>query len=331
MNTEGGTTFEWKGEYSDVLERIASTDVVETEWPLLRNIIKHKLNENIASYLTEGPRWEARPPLMIVAPQQLPNGGLKLPPFPPREHDPNNPNPAPPKIDLDEKEAEEMRSSIDAQLDEFHRHVEFANSHLMLTWRCDNSTPFTIQRLCELCIKPRQHYKYIGKYLRAVEKCLLVTSSWDMFPPLSEVESTYSASGHPSISTSAVSAPNTPMFSPIPFLHQDARRSKSRSPPPSPLVLPETVAGGITAAEEGAEPKVLGLVDELDDPRPGHLSDHIEPISATTTVRSIHPSLEERFVKSTTEDGAGSEGGGGETGDVPMGQDDDEGKENKAA
>ncbi|KAI0331120.1 PPP4R2-domain-containing protein [Cubamyces sp. BRFM 1775] len=302
--------FEWKEEYSDILERIASTDVVETEWPLLRNIIKHQLDKNIASYLTEGPRWEGRPPLMIVAPQQLPNGGLKLPPFPPREQNPNNPNPPPPKIDFGEKEAGEMRDSIHAQLDEF------------------DGTPFTIQRLCELCVKPRQHYKYIGKYLRAVEKCLLVTSSWDAFPPLSEVENTYSASGHPSISTSAVSAPNTPMFSPIPFLHEDARRSKSRSPPPSPLILPETVAGGISAAEEGAEPKVLGLVDELDDPSPGHLSDHIEPISSTTTVasRSIHPSLEERFVKSTS--GEGERGSGNE--DVPMAQEGDEGKENKA-
>ncbi|OJT11149.1 Serine/threonine-protein phosphatase 4 regulatory subunit 2 [Trametes pubescens] len=253
---------------------------------------------------------------MIVAPQQLPNGGLRLPPFPSREHNPNNPNPPPPKVDLDEKAAEEMKISIHAQLDDF------------------DATPFTIQRICELCVRPRQHYKYIGKYLRAVEKCLLVTSSWDTFPPLTEIESTYSTSGHPSISTSAVSAPNTPMFSPIPFLHEDARRSKSRSPPPSPLVLPETFTG-IGAAQEGTEPKVLGLVDELDDPSPGHLSDHIEPISATTTVpsRPIHPSLEERFVKSTTEEAAKAESAGASTsggGDPPMAQDEDEGKENKA-
>ncbi|KAI0374953.1 PPP4R2-domain-containing protein [Pilatotrama ljubarskyi] len=307
-------SFEWKEEYGDILERVASTDIVETEWPLLRNIIKHQLDKNIASYLSEGPRWEGRPPLMIAAPQQLPNGGLRLPPFPPREHNPHNPNPPPPKIDLDEKEAQEMRSSIYAQLDEF------------------DGTPFTIQRICELCMKPRQHYKYIGKYLRAVEKCLLITSSWDTFPPLSEAESTYSASGHPSISTSAVSAPNTPMFSPIPFLHEDARRSKSRSPPPSPLVLSETVAGGITAAEEGAAPKVLGLVDELDDPSPGHLSDHIEPISSTTTMtsRPIHGSLEERFVKSTEEEGGEAGASENGSGDVPMTQDEDEAKENKA-
>ncbi len=116
------------------------------------------------------------------------------------------------------------------------------------------------------------------------------------------------------------------MFSPIPFLHEDARRSNSRSPPPSPLVLPATVAGGITAVEEGAGVKSLGLVDELDDPSPGHLSDHIEPISSTTTVESrpLHGTLEERFIKAT------SEGESESSEDVPMTHDEDEGKENKA-
>ena len=96
------------------------------------------------------------------------------------------------------------------------------------------------------------------------------------------------------------------MFSPIPFLHDDARRSKSRSPPPSPLVLP-ALAAGVTGtaipltSAENAEPPVLGLVDELDDPSPGHLSDHPQPLSATTTTLSPKAvaSLAERFVKST--------------------------------
>ncbi|KAI0721038.1 PPP4R2-domain-containing protein [Cerioporus squamosus] len=301
--------YEWKEEHGDIIERIASTDIVETEWPLLRNIIKHKLDKNIAAFLAEGPRWEPRPPLMLAVAQQLQNGGLKLPPFPPREYLPGNPNPPPPKVNLSDKEAEEMKTSIYAQLNEF------------------DSTPFTIQRLCELCVNPRQHYKYIGKYLRAVEKSLLVTSTYDAFPPLSETDSTYSAIGHPSISTSAVSAPNTPMFSPIPFLHEDARRSKSRSPPPSPLVLPATVTGGMTAANDSADVKALGLVDELDDPSPGHLSDHIEPISSTTTIgsRPLHGTLEERFVKEAAAEGSEA----GSSGDVPMVQE-EEGKENKA-
>ncbi|GAN02215.1 hypothetical protein MAM1_0018c01656 [Mucor ambiguus] len=39
--------------------------------------------------------------------------------------------------------------------------------------------PFTIQRLCELVIEPKKYYKMYVKYLRAVEKVLLVTSYWE--------------------------------------------------------------------------------------------------------------------------------------------------------
>ncbi len=54
---------------------------------------------------------------------------------------------------------------------------------------------------------------------------------------------------------------------------------------------------------------VIGLVDELDDPSPGHMSDHPTALSATTTTtpggtekaetKPIFGSLEERFVKSS--------------------------------
>ncbi len=73
------------------------------------------------------------------------------------------------------------------------------------------------------------------------------------------------------------------MFSPIPFLHEDARRSQSRSPPPSPLSL-GAVASASDPHPQALETKALGLVDEMDDPGPGHLSDHPTPISAVTTL-----------------------------------------------
>jgi serine/threonine-protein phosphatase 4 regulatory subunit 2 len=48
-------------------------------------------------------------------------------------------------------------------------------------------------------------------------------------------------------------------------------------------------------------------VDELDDPSPGHLSDHPTALSSVTTInegtssRPIFESLEQRFVKSSAE------------------------------
>jgi len=160
--------------------------------------------------------------------------------------------------------------------------------------------PFTIQRVCELCLHPRQHYTSVGKYLRAVEKSLLVTSTWDSFPPLSEIDTDPNGRSVLALGSTLQSAPATPLFSPISFLHDDARRSKSRSPPPSPLALG---AGD----PEALDPRVLGLVDELDDPSPGHLSDHPTALSSVTTVsdgsgpRPFLDSLEQRFVTSGVE------------------------------
>lgn len=101
------------------------------------------------------------------------------------------------------------------------------------------------------------------------------------------------------------SVPTTPLFSPIPFLHDDARRSKSRSPPPSPLTLSTASSDGIVAADS-LEQKALGLVDELDDPSPGHMSDHPTALSSVTTMTAVGSrpflgSLEQRFTKGEEE------------------------------
>lgn len=40
-----------------------------------------------------------------------------------------------------------------------------------------DAAPFTIQRLCELVIDPRKHYSRIDKFMRAVEKSVLVVST----------------------------------------------------------------------------------------------------------------------------------------------------------
>ena len=149
----------------------------------------------------------------------------------------------------------------------------------------NRNAPFTIQRVCELCVRPLEHYKAVGKYLRAVEKALLVTSTWDSFPNpvISEAKTNGNGPTTTLLPAGLISTPTTPIFSPIPFLHSDARaRSQSRSPPRTSPNEPNDV-----------EP-AFGRVDELDDPRPGHLSDGPTPISSTTTITTT---LQDRFVK----------------------------------
>lgn len=156
---------------------------------------------------------------------------------------------------------------------------------------------------------------------------MLVTSTMESFPPLTEAETLSAGRSAITLGSTLQSAPSTPLFSPIPFLHDDARRSKSRSPPLTPLIL---------NPDEPIEMKALGLVDELDDPRPGHLSDHPTALSSVTTLPSrpaqetkpFLGSLEQRFVKAEEMDDASmaaTSGGTQELGDA-MELDDD--KEN---
>ncbi|TFK54946.1 PPP4R2-domain-containing protein [Heliocybe sulcata] len=287
--------FEWAAEYDTILEQVASTDIVETAWQKLRDVIKYKISQNVDLYLSEVKDQADESSLLSFSPRPSTSGGLKLPPFPPRPNNELNPNVIP-KVHLAQEEANGMKKAIFVQLHEF-----------------DENPPFTIQRVCELCVRPKEHYNNIGKYLRAVEKSLLVTSTWDAFPPpTSGSQNTFASISLPTNTSPLPSAPATPMFSPIPFLHDDARRSKSRSPPPSPLALTAMDKPGATANDDPAvlgasssEQKVLGLVDELDDPSPGHLSDHPTALSATTDIpaeRSSKPlfgTLNERFVSSS--------------------------------
>ena len=41
------------------------------------------------------------------------------------------------------------------------------------------SAPFTIQRISELLLKPSNHYNRVDKYLRGLEKCIMVVTTVD--------------------------------------------------------------------------------------------------------------------------------------------------------
>jgi len=243
--------------------------------------------QNIASFLadTEKLRQAYVIPTNFSPGPPL-NGGLRLPPFELVHPRGDSVPPGSPKHFLSVDETAEAKTGIFAQLDTF------------------DAAPFTIQRLAELCVRPRANYSAPGKYLRALERIVYVTSSWASFPPLPPAATASLASttlGAPGVHGSP---PSTPLFSPISFLHGDAR-ARSRSPPPSPLVLGSPRgAGDAPAVDLGP---ALGLVDELDDPSPGHLSERPTALSSVTSLTDdAGPmSLQARFVSasSTAENG----------------------------
>ncbi|KAG9125713.1 hypothetical protein FRC07_006480 [Ceratobasidium sp. 392] len=182
----------------------------------------------------------------------------------------------------------------------------------------DGAPPFTVQRLAELAIAPRAHYKSPGKYIRALERTLLVTSTHKDYPldtyALDVQNGTQPAlGGTPSVSSRAstpapLDVARSPLFTPIPFLHRAApnsHRSLSRSPPLLQATSPRgPVPSGDASLTGAAAPEesipALGLVDELDDPRPGHLSDHPTALTSVTQL----PDLGDRFVSSGSVQGS---------------------------
>ncbi|CAE6461688.1 unnamed protein product [Rhizoctonia solani] len=347
--------FAWKPEFEAVLDTIAETNMVDSEWDILRDMLKYKLIQNILEFIkdaeqaaitapprpasdapfvpltdsselmtTDGPLPPDAPPPPSPSPPYLVSPlatldlqpstplGLVIAPFPARPDlelhgaglngngavwDTSSGRALPAKLNAEE--AREELGRIFAYLHDF-----------------DSAPPFTVQRLAELVVKPRGHYKNVGKYIRALERTLLVTSTHKDYPldtyALETQNGTQPVVGGAGSVSSRASTPGpldiarSPLFTPIPFLHRPApnsHRSLSRSPPPtSPRVpLPGDASGdanltGIPVQPEDSIP-ALGLVDELDDPRPGHLSDHP---TALTSVTQLPPesatSLGDRFV-----------------------------------
>lgn len=141
--------------------------------------------------------------------------------------------------------------------------------------------PFTVQRLCELAAHPRRQHTLLGKYVRALERVLLVTSPYE-FPPEGDDEHDEGVSGiQPGTDRPGVPpglALERPLFGLIPFLQpQDGEMA----------VMPGTSAaaavGGPSGMDMGIESSspssagsssgpiesnptepFLGRVDELD-------------------------------------------------------------------
>ncbi|KAJ7751990.1 PPP4R2-domain-containing protein [Mycena metata] len=256
----------WQPEHKAILEHIQATDTLNSEWPLLRDIIKYKIDQNTALFLASPERPKPPPPFQ---PEPTASGGLKLPPFPLR----NSSVPVPVNF-MTPQQAAEMKQSVFELLDQF-----------------DSNPPFTIQRVCELCLHPRQNYTSVGKYLRAVEKALLVTSTHDSFPPLTESQKDTTIRTMTSIGGNPYPADPALLPDPIP-------------PRRCPAIQ---IAQPAAFPTHPLETRALGLVDELDDPAPGHMSQHPVALTAVTTSDGDQfvDSLEARFVRAQDADAGG--------------------------
>ncbi|KTW30337.1 hypothetical protein T552_00810 [Pneumocystis carinii B80] len=72
--------------------------------------------------------------------------------------------------------------------------------------------PHTVQRLAELLLSPKLHYKSLSKYLRAVEKTLMVTSTTADF----KIHNTDSQNQRMNNNDSSI-----PNLTPVPWIHSD--------------------------------------------------------------------------------------------------------------
>lgn len=70
---------------------------------------------------------------------------------------------------------------------------------------CFTGIPFTVQRLCELLVAPRKHYKRTDKFMRALEKNMLVVSTVEPRMVKKLEESTTA------VSTNVVNGDHTPV------------------------------------------------------------------------------------------------------------------------
>ena len=182
-------------------------------------------------------------------------------------------------------------------------------AHGVLKSKSCSKPPFTIQRLCELAVHPREHYSVVGKYLRALERTLLVTSTWDEY-----IINTYAHEQNTPwamASNEALMHATTPIFSPIPFLANS--RSASRSPPHLAL---EGDRSGDDPGDENTPPRGMSMakirtlkVDELDH------TDGVEAYSRATRTASARAHLAEHpeafSAAAASGIGSSSESGGG--------------------
>ncbi|KFG79958.1 hypothetical protein MANI_019764 [Metarhizium anisopliae] len=158
---------------SEVLSKIAAGDPVEEgTWPILCAAIIARLDK-IARNDFPIPTLPPPPP----RPATLDNRLLSPLPSSPLEH--TTSREANKEGSIDDKPTEsgpaspgELPKQIEDMLTDIKKHLETFESY----------APHTIQRLGELILEPRAHYRALASYLHAVDRVVRVTSGTNIYP-----------------------------------------------------------------------------------------------------------------------------------------------------
>ncbi|CAG9955018.1 unnamed protein product [Clonostachys rosea f. rosea IK726] len=112
------------------------------------------------------------PPPKIPSPITDSEGRIVSPPLPSQDADKENDPGQPRAPAVQELEPGQLPKQIIDMLQVISNHLK----------KFETSPPHTIQRIAELILRPRAHYKALAPYLHAVDRVVLVTSNTDVYP-----------------------------------------------------------------------------------------------------------------------------------------------------
>ncbi|CAK5277755.1 unnamed protein product [Mycena citricolor] len=251
-----------------ILKHVALTDTLNTEWSHLRTIIKEKVTQNVELFLSGS---DKPPPTPTFSPSTTPSGGLKLPPFPSR-----SPVVRTPVNYMTAEEANEMRDTVFGLLDSFDScKSAIYSSEAMRIVPLPTETVYIRGKVSEGSREdPPRH----------IDPGLLPTSH-------------RKRTGHDRAGHGFHRFPSCPKYANVfSCIFPPQRCTPLQIPQPSAFALdPCGRCRRITSRTIGNQ--IPGLVDELDDPSPGHLSEHPVALSSVTSTEGTAVGvLSDRFV-----------------------------------
>ncbi|CAH0056549.1 unnamed protein product [Clonostachys solani] len=155
---------------NELLSQLAAGETIpRAAWPEVRSEILSRLDK-IAHQ--DFPIPKLPPPPKIPSPITDSEGRIVSPPLPSQDADKENDPGLPRAPAVQELEPGQLPKQITDMLQVISNHLQ----------KFEASPPHTIQRIAELILRPRAHYKALAPYLHAVDRVVLVTSNIDVYP-----------------------------------------------------------------------------------------------------------------------------------------------------